>query len=82
MKDWLDKHFVSDWQDGWRWWGNQATLAWGAVSAAVVAVPDGLPQLAMLMGGAPRLQAVIVGISLLIIVLRMWDQGEEDDAES
>lgn len=79
MMEWLDRHLVPGWRDSWRWWGNQATVAWGAVSAAVVAVPDGLPQLAMLMGGAPRLQAVIVGISLLIIVLRMWNQEDSND---
>lgn len=74
---WLDQHLVPGWRGSWAWWGNQAALVVGAIALTISSYPDLLIALASMLGGTPELQAGIIGITMLIITLRMWDQREQ-----
>lgn len=78
MKDWLDTHLVAGWQDSWRWFSMQALAVGGTAAATVAAYPDLLITLAAMLGGTPRLQAVVVACVIGVIALRLWNQGADD----
>lgn len=75
---WLDNHLVPGWRDGWRWWSNQALFAAGVFGSMVAASPDLLIQLSAMLGGASHVQALVISAVILILVLRMWNQGKTD----
>lgn len=78
---WLDEKLVPDWRRSWQWFSVQSEIAAGSMAAVIAGYPDILPQLAALMGGTPRLQAVVVAFVLITLVLRLWNQSQETEDE-
>lgn len=79
---WLDEKLVPDWRRSWQWFSVQSELVAGSMAAVIAGYPDILPQLAALMGGTPRLQAVVVAFVLITLVLRLWNQQETKDEQA
>lgn len=76
---WIDDHFVPNWRESWQWFSVHSEVAAGTVATVVAGYPDILPQLAALMGGTPRLQALVVAFVIITLVLRLWNQQETED---
>lgn len=80
MIEWLDKHLIDDWRDSWRFMSVQFA---GVVGATVVAYPDLILQLIMLLSSDRKIQAAAIIGTLVVILIRLWGQGdkEEEDGE-
>lgn len=81
-ENWFDRHFVTGWRKSWQWFSIQSDILMGAVASMVVGYPDLLPMLTALMGGTARLQALVVAIVIVVVVLRLWDQGSQRELPS
>jgi len=81
MFKWLDEHLVPEWRDSWRWFSVQSTALAGTAAATIAAYPDLLVMLASFLGGTPRLQALVAAFVIIVIALRLWNQGVEDEQD-
>jgi len=70
MMEFLDRHFVPDWRDFWRWWSVQVQAVY-----AVIAGLFGGPAAAVALGLAGVTQSNTLRIALIIGVALTWFVG-------
>lgn len=70
---------IEDAKESWRFASVQATAAMGAISTLAMSYPDLIFQLTAMLGGTPVLQGIIALATVAIILLRVWDQGGDNE---
>lgn len=75
---WFEKHIISDWKESWRFHSSQAIAAVGFASTVIAGYPDLMIMLAQLLGGSSGVQALVITITFIILLLRIWRQDDEE----
>lgn len=81
LTDWLDAHLVADWRQSWRWISIQIAGFGGIVATAIATNTDVILTLIPMLAGSGWLQWIIITVTILVILARLWKQRSADNGD-